>query len=107
MQTRREFLKAAIASGLVGGSYAAGASERAAGTDAPPSLPQNDPHPHLRRYRLAIERSRYRYNYEYLPGIPLVERVPISHLPSLPWLNQVIGLLIKRGINARLVAGSD
>ena len=110
MQTRREFLRAAIASGLVGGSHAASASELAPVTDAPcdaPSLPQDDPHPHLRRLRLDIQRSRYRYNYDYLPGIPLVERVPISHLPSLPWLVQVINRLINVGINARLVAGSD
>ena len=110
MRTRREFLKAAIAGGLVGGSHAAGSSAFAASTGTPcalPLLPQNEPQPYLRSFKLSVERARYRYNYGYLPGIPMVERVPLSHLPSLPWLTQVIGRVVNIGINARVVAGSD
>jgi arachidonate 15-lipoxygenase len=109
MTNRRAFVTQLLA--LTGGGALPSISRAASGSEpaaaCPPlTLPQHDPAPFARRLTLAWQRLAYRYNHDYLPGVPMVERVPALHRPAVAWIAQVLVRLINIEVNARLAAGS-
>ncbi len=72
-----------------------------------PSLPQ-DATPWQQRERqreLQRRRDQYRYNYTYIPGLAMVDKVPLRECPAVDWLLLGIGQVIK--IIDNLVAVMD
>src|SRR5262245_48659927 len=86
MGGRRGFLRAGLAGAALAASSRLAAAlplpdaptSIAARDTHPVSLPQNDPHPVVRRLRVALEQRLYQYEYGYIASVAMLRQVPIN-----------------------------
>lgn len=71
------------------------------------NLPQKDDRQQDRNRQLKVAQGEYQYDYEQVPGVAMIQSLPIAEYPSFEWLSKVGEAMISLLWNQTLVEAAS